>query len=121
MEHCIRDHGLRFFLYCVVVMPDHVHLVYDPCLDTEGNLYPVKQIAGAIKSTSARKVNRLIGRRGSLWMDESFDHVLRRSESIEAKCQYVCMNPVRARLVKKPDEWKWLWRWWIDDPDSARG
>src|SRR5204863_3674560 len=47
---------------------------------------------------------------GQIWQHESFDHVLRREESIEAKVQYICENPVRAGLVKHPHEYRWLWR-----------
>ncbi|MGZ4809311.1 MAG: hypothetical protein ACXV7D_08265 [Thermoanaerobaculia bacterium] len=36
-----------------------------------------------------------------------------------AKCEYVAQNAVRAGLVKRPEEYRWLWRWWIDDPDVA--
>jgi hypothetical protein len=36
-----------------------------------------------------------------------FDHLIRHSESYAEKWEYVRQNPVRARLVKDPDEWPW--------------
>jgi len=62
-----------------------------------------------IKSASAHQINRALNRVGQIWQHESFDHVLRREESIEAKVQYICENPVRAGLVKSPEEYPWLW------------
>ena len=40
-----------------------------------------------------------------VWQEEFFDHVLRSTESYRQKWEYVKENPVRARLVKKFDDW----------------
>ena len=53
-------------------------------------------------------MNRLIGREGPVWQDESFDHVLRLEESLEEKIEHIRMNPVRAGLIQKPEEYRWL-------------
>jgi len=63
-----------------------------------------------IKSTSAHRINRTLNQAGQIWQHESFDHVLRREESIPAKVQYICENPVRAGLVNSPEEYRWLGR-----------
>lgn len=39
------------------------------------------------------------------WQEGFFDHVLRNSESYSQKWEYVRMNPVRAGLCKKPEDW----------------
>jgi REP element-mobilizing transposase RayT len=44
---------------------------------------------------------------GKVWQEEFFDHVLRSSESYSQKWDYVKENPVRAGLVRRPDEWPW--------------
>jgi REP-associated tyrosine transposase len=54
-------------------------------------------------------VNQLIGARGAVWLDESFDHVLRSYESFEEKLEYIRQNPVRRGLVTAPDQYPWLW------------
>jgi len=66
-------------------MPDHVH-------------------------ASAYRVNRLLGRVGPLWQEESFDRIIRRSEDLKKKADYICDNPVRAGLAKSRDEYQWIWR-----------
>ena len=45
------------------------------------------------------------GWRSSLWQREFFDHLLRSNESYKAKWAYVRMNPVRAALVERPEDW----------------
>ncbi len=89
-------------------MPDHAHLVLTPLYDGSG-FYSIPEIMQGIKSVSAHRINRALTRAGQIWQHESFDHVLRREESIEAKVQYICENPVRAGLVKHPHEYRWLW------------
>jgi hypothetical protein len=54
-------------------------------------------------------VNKALKRSGTVWQDESFDHVLRHSDSLEQKIQYVRENPVRKGLVSKSEDYKWLW------------
>lgn len=115
MRHILHDHKKRFRVICAVAMPDHVHLMYWPYADADENRYTKGEVIGAIKGASAHSINKLLGRRGSVWQDESFDHVVRRSESIEGKAEYICQNPVRAGLCKSPDEYRWLWRAWVDE------
>lgn len=98
-------------LHVAVVMPDHVHLIFTPRIDA-GNqtTYSVMQIMHAIKGSSARAVNQALGRRGPVWQEESFDHVLRSMESLREKVDYVCQNPVRAGLAASPKLYPWLWQ-----------
>ncbi len=60
------------------------------------------------KGTSAREVNTLLGRCGPVWQEESFDHVLRTSESLKEKIEYIRQNPVRRGLVVRPEDYRWL-------------
>jgi hypothetical protein len=62
-----------------------------------------------LKGTSARSVNKLLNSSGPVWQEESFDHVLRSQESFEEKLEYIRQNPVRRGLVRKPEDYKWLW------------
>ena len=75
---------------------------------------PVSDVMKRIKGSSAREVNRLTGDFGSLWQREYFDRQLRSDEDVRAKAEYIAMNPVRAGLVTKPDDYPWLWRAWIE-------
>jgi putative transposase len=44
-------------------------------------------------------------RSAPIWQRGFFDHVLRSDESYAQKWNYVRENPVRAGLVKNPDDW----------------
>jgi len=115
---CIFGHGTGYNLYVAVVMPDHVHLILAPMTDLltpmtdlqRRELYPLYKILGGIKAYSARLINERRGVRRALWQEESFDHVLRSSESLDAKIAYVLANPVRAGLVNIPEDYPWKWR-----------
>jgi len=118
LRHILFDEGRRMYLHTAVVMPDHAHLLLTPFWNEAGDPYSIARTMKGIKGASARNVNLALGRKGTLWLGESFDHELRRDESIEEKSQYIAMNPVRAGLVNTPDEYPWLWRRWIDRPEE---
>ena len=118
LGHCLHDDGSKVRMHVAVVMPDHVHLLFTPWQDREGNTYGLAEILGGIKGASAHGVNRALGRKGHVWQDESFDHVLRCDESLIEKGEYICQNPVRKGLVSHPDEYPWLWRRWIEGARS---
>ena len=109
LQHCLYDDGKRYVLHAAVVMPEHVHLLLSPLLDDEGWSFGQAAILKLIKGSSARSVNKLLGSRGPVWQEESFDHVLRSQESLEEKLEYIRQNPVRRGLVTKPEGYAWLW------------
>ncbi len=95
-------------MLAIVVMPDHVHLVCTP-LVVDGETVALHAILKTIKSVSAHRINRALKRKGSVWQEESFDHVLRSSESLEQKIAYILDNPVRRGIVSMRGEYPWVW------------
>jgi len=107
---CLHDNGTRFDLKVAVVMPDHVHLIFTPLIDyAASEVWSLARIMDAIKGASAHRVNKAMGRTGRVWQPESFDHVLRTSENLDAKIEYVLENPVRRGLVTEWRRYPWLW------------
>ena len=81
-------------------MPDHVHLILTPLIDrAEAPVIPLPELMRAIKSSSAHFINRQSAVHSTIWQEESFDRVLRRSEKLDEKIAYVLGNPVRKGLV----------------------
>ena len=115
LEACMHAHGRKCDLFAAVVMPNHVHLVCTALADGEGP-FSIPEIMHAIKSESAHRINKALGRKGRVWQDDSFDHVLRNDESLAEKIAYVLENPVRAGLVATPSEYRWFWR----KPEGSR-
>jgi REP element-mobilizing transposase RayT len=122
LSHCLREAGLEPFacegaratkprirLYAVVVMPDHVHLLCSPLRDQDGWPFPLVDILQCMKSAGAHRINKLFHTSGPVWEEESFDHLLRSDESLKQKCEYIRQNPVEAGLVKRPEDYPWLW------------
>ena len=92
-------------------MPDHVHMILTPLIDTErGEVFSLFRITQAIKSASARTINQELRRTRAVWQEESFDHVLRSSEGLDGKVEYVMQNPVRRGFVTDWHEYKWAWQ-----------
>ena len=71
--------------------------------------YSLSEILHSVKRRSAREINRLRGRRGALWQDESFDRILRSDEEFAEKCNYVFNNAVQADLVSEGAEYDGVW------------
>ena len=87
----------RYGLDAWCVVPNHAHLILTPCpgWDLEKILYDLKH-------ASSRLVNQALGRRGSLWQNESFDHLVQNAESLERFRGYILRNPSEAGLRDWP-------------------
>jgi len=104
------ENGYRFDLHAAVVMPDHVHLIYSPLRREDGWSYSSPEIMKSIKGRSARRINVALQRKGPVWQEEVFDHVLRSNDSLVDRVEYVCQNPVRAAIVRTEAEYPWIWK-----------
>jgi len=110
LSSSLHDDGFRYDLDAAVVMPDHAHLILTPLINqAEARVWLLPEILDAIKGASAHVINRKLFRRGSVWQEESFDHVLRGSEQIRDKVHYILQNPVRGGLVDRWQDYPWLW------------
>lgn len=119
LDCCRYDHDKKYNLRVVVIMPDHVHLILTPLADEiRRRIFSLPEIMKAIKSTSSHAINRWLRTRDTIWQEESFDHVLRSSESLDAKIDYILQNPVRAGLVNVTSEYPWSWRKPVENPYS---
>jgi type I restriction enzyme R subunit len=85
--------GDRYYLGDFIVMPNHVHLLV--CLlgatEIEGQCHSWKKY-------TAGQINRLLGRSGRFWQEESFDHLVRSPEQFARLMRYIAENPKKAGL-----------------------
>ena len=87
-------HETRYFLYQIIVMPNHVHLLIAPLENFE-----LEDILHSRKGQSAREINRLLGRVGQpVWRKHSFDHIVRTDCALTQFEQYIADNPRNAGL-----------------------
>ena len=90
-----------YHLYAWVIMPNHVHAVFEPQVT-------LPAIMHWLKGRTGRVANRLLGRTGlPFWQDESYDHWIRSTKELEDVIAYVENNPVNAGLAKTADQWPW--------------
>ncbi len=95
--------GERYELKAWCIMPNHVHVVLWPMAD-----HTLSDILHSWKSFTATKVNQMLGRVGkTFWQKESYDHLVRDDDDLVRCCEYTTMNPVKARLCEKPEDWRW--------------
>jgi putative transposase len=97
-EFCTA-YAVELWGYCL--MPNHVHLIVVPGSDESLAL-----AVGKAHLRYSRLVNFREGWRGHLWQGRFASYVMD-ERYLLACARYVEMNPVRAKLVKHPAEWRW--------------
>jgi REP element-mobilizing transposase RayT len=76
-------------------MPNHVHAIVAPLGE-----HLLSSIVHSLKSFTANKINEALGRCGAFWQKESFDHIVRSTDSLEKFRRYIRDNP-KSVLAKK--------------------
>ena len=88
--------GQRYELASYIVMPNHTHLVIRPFDADEHSLEAILQ---SWKQFTATRLNKRLGRRGTLWQQESFDRIVRDEEHLFRCIQYIGSNAANAKLA----------------------
>jgi putative transposase len=84
-----------------VLVCNHVHLLIWPKA-------PLAGITKSVKNYSALRANAVLERRGSpFWQRESFDRWVRDRREFACVVAYIENNPVQARIVERPEEYRW--------------
>jgi putative transposase len=97
-ESCLR-YGVESWGYCL--MPNHVHLILVP--ETKDGL---KLAVGEAHRRYTRLINFRERWRGHLWQGR-FASFIMDERYLLACVKYIELNPVRAGLVKSPQDWLW--------------
>ena len=115
MKICRRDEDYRYFIYLIskykriarikidegCIMPNHLHLlVQSP--RTHKNISKFMQ---RIQQCYSRYYNREHGHKGHVFESVYQHNELSTTSSIEYVKNYIINNPVKAKLVKKPEDW----------------
>lgn len=91
----------KVYAYCL--MTNHVHLIVDPFQNVVNLALLMKRLAGR----QTRYVNKIEKRTGTLWEGRYKSSPIKTEEYLLACCRYVECNPVRAGIVKNPEDYKW--------------
>jgi REP element-mobilizing transposase RayT len=106
-----RD-GTIFDLHAYCIMPNHVHVVFQPLSTASGRQPALPAIMHSLKRFTAREANRRLGRAGGFWQHESYDHVVRDDDEWRRIVTYVIDNPVKAGLAHRREDWRWSYSRW---------
>lgn len=93
----------QFKLYHYVLMTNHVHLVMETI--TKGG--DLSQIMKGINLSYAQYFKAKYKHTGHIWQDRFKSILISKDEYLLACGSYVELNPVRARMVKEPQEYPW--------------
>ena len=93
--------GCKVYAFCL--MTNHVHLVIDPGESAENLALLMKRVAGRY----TRYVNRIKHRSGTVWNGRYKSSPIETDRYLLACCRYIELNPVRARMVSAPQDYRW--------------
>ncbi len=105
LNACLYFDSDRYTLWTAVIMLDHAHLLLQPAEIEDGKWHSLSSILHSIKSFTANKINKLLGRTGQVWQDESFDRIMRNDNDFIEKWNYIRNNPLKKELAQSPCEW----------------
>ncbi len=100
-EALLDGHGVSYKLIDWCVMPTHVHVLIR-LLDAT----TLGTIVKRWKAGPALQINRLLERRGSLWMRDYHDRLIRDLDHFYNAKPYIRNNPVKAELCEFAEEWR---------------
>ncbi len=98
----LRERG--WLVYAGVLMSNHVHLLVR---NEAGRTADLLEDLARFKNYTAREANKILGRKGSFWAREDFDHWIRSREKFESTVRYIANNPVKAGLTESWEDWEW--------------
>lgn len=94
-------HRCRVEIWAYCLMPNHSHLIaVPPSADA------LRRAIGQAHNAYTREVNRREGWTGHLWQGRFASFAMDERHTVAA-ARYVELNPVRAGLVHRPEEYRW--------------
>jgi len=99
MADWCREKGVQIWSYCL--MPNHVHLIAVPSSEDA-----LRWAIGSAHERYTRRINFREKWRGYLWQGRFASFVMDEPYLL-AVARYVELNPVRAGLVPRAEDWLW--------------
>jgi type I restriction enzyme R subunit len=88
----LHFHGERYAIDRFVVMPNHVHVLFQPLAENK-----LEDIVGSWKRYTAREINGRIGKEGALWQSEYWDRLVRGENHFRWVREYIARNPEKLQ------------------------
>ncbi len=91
---------MKILAYCL--MGNHVHILAVPEKETS-----LAKGIGGTNLLYTQYINRKYNRSGRLWQNRFFSSVVEHEPYLWALMRYIEQNPVRAKLVKRAEDYEW--------------
>lgn len=99
LDSVVKRYNWLCHAYCL--MDNHYHLLIET---PDANLsMGMRQLNGVYTQT----YNRRHKRPGHIFQGRYKAILIQKENYLLELCRYVALNPVRAKIVKKPEDWKW--------------
>ncbi len=95
-----KVHG--FLLTAWVLLPDHWHAIIYPRFPLT-----ISRVMESLKVSATRLLNANRDERGVLFQGRFFDRAMRTVKEYNETVAYIHGNPVKAGLVRRPEDWRW--------------
>jgi putative transposase len=99
IQESIKNFNYKIHAYCL--MPNHIHLI------VQVGEIPLTQIMHNVASRYSKWFNFKLKRVGHLFQGRYRAFLVQDEKYILELCRYIHLNPVRAELVKLPQEYIW--------------
>jgi REP element-mobilizing transposase RayT len=93
------NNNYQIMTYCL--MDNHVHLMI------KTHTKPLGLLISRIHSIYTKYFNKKYNYTGHLFQDKYFSELIKDDSQLLETSRYVHLNPVRAKMVEKPEEYKW--------------
>jgi len=101
---CLKDSAAKaetkIWAYCL--MDNHFHLLLVP-INEQG----LGKCLHRVTFKYAQYFNQKYGRSGRLWQNRYFSCIVDKNEYLWVAARYIERNPVRAKIAKSAEDWKW--------------
>lgn len=95
-----KRYGVAVHAYCL--MTNHIHMLATP--DRVSSISETMKVVG---SRYAQYINRKCQRTGTLWEGRRRASLVQSGKYFLACSRYIELNPIRAGMVKRPEEYRW--------------
>jgi len=116
VEELQKLDGKYYELQSYCIMPNHIHILIDTSIQLHGkdidetNLdeeyTQLDDVLQEFKGRSGYYCNKALGRRGSFWQRDCYDHYVRDETEWGNIANYIMENPVKAGIVQQSKDWQ---------------
>lgn len=101
IKEALEFYNGDFEVYAYCLMDNHVHLLVK-CKEKH-----ISMFISRVHSLYAKIFNKKYRYIGYLFQNRYFTEVIEDDSQFLSTCRYIHLNPIRAKMVKKPEEYEW--------------